>query len=183
MSSPAKNWDDLTELWRSDASELKLPPLQRLAATDRRRLVLLEAGEMALIGVFAILSAIALARGLEPWSLVWLVTLWFFTAVAVLFAQWNRNLAWYALSETVESYLGLARIRAERRIWAARFGIVLLAFEVVAVVAQLIWFDRFSVTAGVLLGALVIVLTAWCAHSARQARRELALLESYDNTL
>ena len=56
-----------------------------------------------------------------------------------------------------------------------------LVAEVVAVVTQLVWFERVGGATGVLVAGLLIVAVAlvalWCWLAARRIRRDLALLD------
>jgi hypothetical protein len=124
-----------------------------------------------------------LRGGAAAWQIVWLATLWAFTAVAGGFAWWNRRATWRAAGAAVEDAVRLARLRAERQLRTVRFVLLLFAAEVVAVLAQLAWFDRLVPVAFAALGAAGIVIALWCAVTRRRLRRELARIDAFAREL
>ena len=185
MSTPVAEWEDLAAAWQSVDGTIDEPidlaPLRRLLAAQRRRLVAVVLGEAALVLAFGWLTWLVARDGVEAWEAVWLVTLWGFTVVAVAFALWNRRGTWRSLGESVEEYVRLARLRARRARRSLGFAGALLVAEVVAVVAQVVWFGRASGSTGLLVAGLLVaavaVAAAGCWLAARRIRRELALLD------
>jgi hypothetical protein len=178
MSTSASNeWDDLGAAWRAVDEPVDLGPLRRLLATQRRRLVAMVAGEAALVLAFGCLSWLVARDGVAPWEAVWLITLWGFTAVAVAFAVWNRRGTWVGLGESVEGHLRLAQLRARRALAAVSFAIGLLLAELVAVTAELVWYDRFGPVEVALLAVVATAAAWWCGWTRWRVRRELALLD------
>jgi len=182
MSTPLAEWEDLAADWQTaDEGPVDVAPLRRLLAAQRRRLVAVVLGEAALVLAFGWLSWLVVRDGVEAWEVVWLLTLWGFTVVAVGFALWNRRGTWRSLGESVEEYVRLARLRAQRARASLVFSCGLLAAEVLAVVAQLIWFGRANGPLGLVVGSLLVaaisVVAGGCWLAARRIRRELALLD------
>lgn len=156
-----------------------LAELRRAAARHRRRQVAVAAGEGLLTLALLALSVWVLRDGAVAWEVVWLLTLWAFVAAAAAFAWWNRRATWRAAGDAVEDYVRLARLRAVRELRAVRFAALFYAAEVVAVVAQLAWFDRLGPVAIGALAAAGVGIAAWCALAARRLRRELARIEAF----
>jgi hypothetical protein len=178
-------WQELSGAWSAAPSTpvTGVDELRRRSARHRRRQALVVAGEIALVIAFAALTAMVVAGGVEAWHVVWLASLWGFTAVALAFGWWNRRATWRASADSVDAFVRLARLRAERGLRSLRFALVLFAAEVVVVVAQLLWFERLVPWALAVLGAAGVALLGWCVVAGRRLRGELARIAAFEGEL
>jgi hypothetical protein len=173
-------WTSLSTLWTSSQEPVDAGVLHRVVRAHRRGLLAATAGELLLTIAFAWLSYAVLRDGIELWTIVWVTTLWIFMAVAIAFAWWNRRGTWRALGDSVAEYVRLTRVRAERQRRSILFGLALFAAEVLAVVAQLQWFDRLTPFALLLLGVAAILVAGWAVLMQRKIARDLAMAEEYE---
>lgn len=180
MNVHESEWDAWGEAWRAAEAPVDIAPLRRKIAAHRRLLIAATLGETLLVAAFLWLSARVARDGVEPWEAVWLATLWGFALLAVAFAWWNRRGTWSALGESVEECVRLTRLRAQRQRRSALFAAGLYAAEAVIVGAQLAWFDRLTLAAGLLLAALGALVAAWCWAMQRKAARDLAAVAEYE---
>ena len=171
MNANDHDWDSLSDLWRASRDGIDRPPLQRMLASHRRRLVAVVAGEILTLAIFGWLSWLVARDGLAAWEVVWLSTLWVFAAAAAAFAWWNRRGAWSAIGLSVAEY---RRKRALRHTRSLRFGCVLFVAEVAVVVAQLAWFERFTTPVALVVVAFAVVLGVWCVWMQRRIAEEMA---------
>ncbi len=167
-----RDWESLSDVWRSSRAGVDRAPLRKLVASQRRRLAAVVAGEVMAVAGFAWLSWLIVRDGVAVWESVWLTTLWSLTAIASAFAWWNRRGAWNAMTESVAEY---QRQCAARRLRSLRFGYALFIAEVIVVVAQLAWFGRFTVAVALFLGAFGALFAVWAAWMRRQAAREIEI--------
>ena len=174
MSANEREWELLSDLWRTSAPQLDSAAVQKLVAGYRRRLAAVVCGEILTVAGFAWLSWLFLRDGAELWETVWITTLWSFTAVAVPFAWWNRRGTWSAMGETVAEF---QRQRAVRRMRSLKFACWLFLAEVVAVGAELAWFDRFTVASAVFLATFAFVLGAWAIWMEKRVTSEIRVAE------
>jgi len=175
MTGNDREWDSLSDVWCASRQEIESAPLRRMVASHRRRIAAVAAGEVLVVAGFAWLSWLAVRDGVAVWEAVWLSTLWGFTGVAAPFAWWNRRGAWNAITASVAEY---QRLRAVRRMRSLRFGCALFIAEVVVVGAELVWFNRFTAPAAVLLGALTVVVGAWALWMRNRAAHEIAMADA-----
>ncbi len=180
MSLPEGEWESLALDWRAASGPVDAAPLRRKVAAHRRRLIAATVGEILLVASFAWLSWLVAGDGVEPWEVVFLTTLWGFTLLAGAFAWWNRRGTWRALGESVEEFVRLTRLRAERQTRSIDFSLGLFAAEAVIIVAQLAWFGRLTAIAGLLLAVAGAVVGAWCWAMKRRVASDLAGLREYD---
>ncbi len=164
-----QDWESLSDVWRSSLEGVDRAPLRNLVASRRRRLAAVVAGEVLTVAGFAWLSWFIVRDGVAVWETVWLTSLWGFTAIASAFLWWNRRGAWHAMTESVAEY---QRQCTARRLRSLRFGYALFIAEVIAVVAQLAWFGRFTIAAALFLGAFGALFAVWAAWMRRQAARK-----------
>lgn len=183
MNVHESEWDAWGQVWRTADAPVDVAPLRRKIAAHRRLLIAAALGEALLVAGFLWLSARVARGGVEPWEAVWLATLWGFTLLALAFAWWNRRGTWRALGESVEEFVRLTRLRAERQRRSALFSAGLSAAEAVIVGAQLAWFGRLTLAAGLLLAALGVLAAAGCWAMQRKAARDLAAVEEYERDL
>jgi hypothetical protein len=182
MTDPESDWQELSELWKS-APPGDAEPLRRIVRAGRLRLAFVTAGEIAVVAAFALLSLFVARDGLAVWEVVWLTTLWAFTAVAVTFALWNRRDTWNAVGDTVTDYLRLSRLRCHRQRRTLRFVIVCSVAETAAVAAQLAWMGRLTPIALSLLSLGALGVLVWCALMKRRLDREVRTIDELQGAL
>ena len=174
------DWELLSEAWQATPAPAHAASLRDIVRSHRRRLLFVAAVEIMIVLAFAALSVFVVSDGVAPWEAVWLITLWGFTIIAVTFAIWNRRGTWTALGESVEEYVRITRLRAERRMRSVYFACGLFVAEGVAIVVQLAWFDRFTMLAAVLLAASGAAIGAWCWGTKRRVAREIETIDNYE---
>lgn len=174
MTMNEQEWESLSALWQTSRREIGEAPLRRLVVAQRRGLVTATVGEIALLGGFLYSSWMVTGDGIALWEAVWLVTLWTFAAVAAAFAWWNRRGTWSAMGRSVAEY---RRLRAAKHLRSVRFAWGLFVAEIVVVAAELAWFDRFTVSAAVVLAALALPLGAWSVWAKRRAARDIEMAD------
>ena len=172
MTTNEEEWESISALWQTSHRDVAETSLRRLIAARRRGVVAATVGEIALLGAFLYWSLMVARDGVAVWEGVWLVTLWTFAAVATAFAWWNRRGTWSAMGRSVAEY---RRVSATKRLRSVRFGWVLFVAEIVVVTAELAWFDRFTVSAAMILAALALPLAVWSVWAKRRAARDIEL--------
>ncbi len=173
------DWELLGQAWRATPENVDVTSLRDIVRSQRRKLMIVTAGEIAIVIAFAALSAFVVSDGIELWEAIWLITLWGFTTIACTFAIWNRRSTWTALGESVEEYVRITRLRAERRMRSVYFACGLFVAEAIAIVVQLLWFDRFTLLGALLLAASGSAIGVWCWVTRRDIARELGGLDDY----
>jgi hypothetical protein len=173
-------WDSLSAIWTASEERVDAAPLRKIVAAHRRRLIAVSAGELATLAALAWLTYVVLRDGARAWEIVWAITLWGFAAIAGAFVWWNRRGTWQALSDSVAEHVRLTRVRAERQRTSLRFGIALFFAEAIAVVAQLMWFDRLTVKTFVLLAASAVIVAVCVIVGQRRIARDLRVVEEYE---
>ena len=174
MTTKEEEWASISALWQTAHRDVAEASLRRLIAAQRRGVVAATVSEFALLGGFLYWSLMVTRDGVAVWEAVWLVTLWTFAAVAAAFAWWNRRGTWNAIGRSVAEY---RRLRATRHLRSVRFAWVLFVAEIIVVAAELAWFDRFTVSAAVILAAMALPLGVWSVWAKRRAAREIALAD------
>jgi hypothetical protein len=181
-------WRALTEAWAAtddaEGAEVATPhgaldSLRRRAERQRRRQIAVAVLEWLLFAGLLVLTVVVLRGGAAAWELIWLASLWGFTAVAMGFAWWNRRATWRAAGVALDDYVRLARLRAERQLRTVRFVLALFAVEVIVVVAQLAWFDRLVPAAVAALAAAAAVIVSWCVVTRRRLDRDLSRIDAF----
>ena len=173
-------WDSLSSIWTADARPVDAAPLRTIVASHRRRLIAATLAELALVVVLAWLTYAVFRDGIATWEIVWAITLWGFAAVAATFAWWNRRGTWSAMSDSVAEHVRLTRVRAQRQRTSLRFGVVLFITEAIAVVAQLVWFDRFTYKSAMLLAASALIGAACMILVSRKIARDLRVVSEFE---
>lgn len=171
MNANEREWESLSTIWRAPEPEIERAPLRRLVASHRRRLAAVAACEVLMVAAFLWLSWLLVRDGLVLLEAVWLSTLWIFTAIAAPIAWWNRRGSWDSLAETVAEF---RRQRAER--WRRTLYIAcgLFVAEVIVVIAELVWFDRFTTLAAGFLVVFSLAFGAWVFWMRRRVAADLA---------
>ena len=173
-------WESLAAIWTASAEQVDAAPLRRIVAAHRRRLIAASLGELAMLVALAWLTYAVFRDGIAAWEVVWAITLWGFAAIACAFVWWNRRGTWSAMSDSVAGHVRLTRIRAQRQRASLRFGAGLFVAEAIAVVAQLMWFDRFTYKSALLLAASGAVVAVWVVVASRKIARELRVVDEYE---
>jgi hypothetical protein len=176
MNGNDLDWEGWASAWRSGEVPVETEALRRRLAAQRRRLLAVALGEAVLVCGFGALSWLVARDGIAAWEAVWLGTVWAFTLVAVVFAVWNRRGTWRSLGESVEEYVRLARLRAQRGRLAAAFAGALVVAETIAVIVQLAWFGRLTPVVIAVLAGMGAAVAIGCAVVRRRLRRELERL-------
>lgn len=171
MNAEDRDWDSLSTAWRASGGAIDRSPLRRMVVSYRRRLALLATLEIGVLAFFGWLSWLVARDGVAAWEAVWLATLWSFAALATGFAWWNRRGAWNAMGLSVAEF---RRQRARRHARSLRFGVLLFVAELVVVVAQLAWFERFTAPVALVLVAFAAGLGAWCLWMRRRIAADAA---------
>lgn len=177
MTTNEEEWQSISALWQTSHRDVGETSLRRLVAAQRRGVVAATVGEIAVLGGVLYWSLMVARDGVAVWEAVWLVTLWTFAAVAAAFAWWNRRGTWSAMGRSVAEY---RRLRAAKHLRSVRFAWVLFVAEIVVVAAELAWFDRFTVSAAVILAALALPLGVWSVWAKRRAARDMELADVSD---
>jgi len=126
------NWQHLQEAWQTSASDdptlvVRLKARVRRESRRMKLVVALEAA-IAVIALAASTAGVIRGRSADMWSLA--VMVWCFTLTACAFSFLNRRGLWDAEHDGV-SLLNLSIRRAQAKIAAADFGIVLTFIETV----------------------------------------------------
>ena len=177
MTTNEQEWVSLSALWQASRRGIVDAQLRRLVAAQRRGLIAAAVGEIALLSGLCYVSWMVTRSDAAAWEIVWLATLWIFAAVAAAFAWWNRRGTWSAMGSSVAEY---RRLRATKRLRSVRFAWALFLAEIVVVVSELAWFDRFTLSAAVILAALALPLGVWSMWATRRAARERELADASD---
>ena len=173
-------WDSLSAIWIASDEQVDAAPLRKIVAAHRRRLIGVTVGELAMLAALAWLTYVVLRDGARPWEIVWAITLWGFAAIAVAFVWWNRRGTWQAMSDSVAEHVRLTRVRAESQRASLRFGVGLFFAEAIAVVAQLMWFDRLTMTTLLLLAASAALVAVCVIAGQRRIARDLRVVEEFE---
>jgi hypothetical protein len=180
MTMNESEWKAIESLWRTADEAVDAEPLRRAVTAHRRWLLFATAGEILFAVALVWLTWEVLREGVSGWRLVWAVSLWVFALAAYSFVWWNRRGTWSAAGCSVADYVQLTRLRARRQSLSLRFMMGLAIAESVVVVAQLVWFDRFSLLTGVLLAVVLVAVALWYAVVQRRIARDVMIADAYD---
>ena len=183
MTMNETDWKSIESLWQTADEAVDATPLRRAVSAHRRWMLSAAVGEALFAVALAWLTWDVLRQGAFGWRLVWAVSLWVFALAAFAFVWWNRRGTWTASGNSVSDFVRLTRIRARRQSLSLRFFLVFAIAETFVVVAQLVWFDRFSVSAGALLGTILLGMGVWYVIVRRRIARDLAIAAAYDEDL
>jgi len=185
VSQSSTDWTRWRTVWRAD----EYPPTVLHAALRdrvyryRRRLILTVAMEIVVTVAVLLLVAARVRAQTDFATLMWAAWAVAFTVTVWVFATVNRRGLVAPLAETTEAFLDINRRRAEGRLRAVRFIVVVTAIQGAFTGAWLAWrygidpgaWPATAVHACVLLGLLVAAITTWCVWQRRQSLRDLAL--------
>ncbi len=183
MTMNETEWKSIESLWRTADEAVDTKPLRRAVSVHRRWMLLAAVGETLFALALVWLTWEVMRQGAFGWRLVWAVSLWVFALAAFAFVWWNRRGTWTASGSSVADFVRLTRLRARRQSLSLRFMLVLAVAETVVVVAQLVWFDRFGIFAGALLGMVLFGVGVWYVVARRRIPRDLAIAAAYDEDL
>lgn len=193
MSTDAeREWESWALEWRSE--EGSTPAAIGRAEIERRvrrqnvRLRLLAVADAFVVTGFLALSGYMAVRIPDPLMIVWAAAVWVFTFVALAFTIRNRRGIWAASAETTSAYLELSVERCRRKVRTARFGMQLLAAEIVFLLLWGTWEmaahpERLAERPGRLLlryGLIALFAAgtiAWATLYRRSALREMTRIE------
>jgi hypothetical protein len=183
MTMNETEWKAIESLWRTADEAVDAKPLRRAVSVHRRWMFFAAVGEASFAVALVWLTWKVLREGAFGWRLVWAVSVWAFALAAFAFVWWNRRGTWTASGNSVADFIRLTRLRAKRQSLSLRFFLVFSIAETVVVVGQLVWFDRFSVFAGALLGMILAGMGVWYVVVRRRIARDLAIAAAYEEDL
>lgn len=183
MTMNETEWKSIESLWRTADEAVDATPLRRAVSVHRRWLLSAAVGEALFAVALVWLTWEVLRQGASGWRLVWVVSVWVFALAAFAFVWWNRRGTWTASGSSVADFVRLTRLRARRQSLSLRFFLVFAIAETVVAVAQLVWFDRFTVFSGALLGMILLGVGVWYVVVRRRIARDLAIAAEYDEDL
>jgi hypothetical protein len=172
-----EGWDDLRALWRD--AEGPAPPspsgVRRLLRRRQWRLAAIVCGEVAVTGVVVAATIWRVRRGLDEFWWTWLVLVWTSWATVGAFAVWNRWGVWRSAERSTRAYLRLLLEQARRRRRTARFVLLFVCLQALAVAALFAWGEVRGTTrlgAWGLWAAVCGLYVLWALWYGRRAARE-----------
>ncbi len=182
--TPNLEWDHWQLAWRSEPAAVAAvtPRTAELQRRLRRHRLLAWAYTVfdvcAAIALFA-MAAYFLIRTPTPPVLVWSISVFVFTAIALGGAIWSRRDALVASAAPTADFLAALRLRLDRRERVPRFVLRLAAAEMAFGLAfYAIWSPEWLGRAAKIYGALALALAAWWRWYRRRLGRERAQLEA-----
>ncbi|HEX3765795.1 MAG TPA: hypothetical protein VHW23_44165 [Kofleriaceae bacterium] len=181
---PNLEWDRWQVAWRSETPAS--PQMATRAAELERRLrrhrrtawVYTVFDVCAAILLFAVGGYMLVQSPTLP-VIVWSVSVFVFTAVALGTATWNRRDALVASAAATADFVAALRLRLDRRERVPRFIVRFVAAEIAFGLAyQAIWAPEWLARAAKIYGATALVLAGWWQWYRRRLRRERAQLEA-----
>jgi hypothetical protein len=182
--TPNLEWDHWQLAWRSDPPAVATAPprtaeLQRRLRRHRRMAwayTVLDV--LAALALFAIATYFLLRAPSLP-VLVWSISVFVFTAIALAGAIWSRRDALVASADSTSDFLAALRLRLDRRERVPRFILRLAAAEVAFGLAFYAigspeWLGR----AAKIYGAIALALAAWWRWYRRRLGRERTQLDA-----
>jgi Kef-type K+ transport system membrane component KefB len=177
----ADGWDELRTLWRQ--AEGPVPPsagaVRRLVRRRQWRLAATLCGEVVVTGFLVVATVWRIGLGLDAFWWTWLVLVWASWMAAVGFALWNRRGVWRCAERSTRAFLRLLVERSRRHRRTARFVLLFVAVQGLAVAVLLAWAGlRGDVRQGAwsLSAAVCGLYVLWALWYGRWARREEARL-------
>ncbi|MGQ0640471.1 MAG: hypothetical protein ACT4P6_06820 [Gemmatimonadaceae bacterium] len=184
--TPETAWEAAGVVWRTDEhAPVRLN--EHLGERVRRqsgRLRLILAGEIVTTVAILVVSGALIMRnaGANAVRVGALVLL--YTAGVWAFTLWNRRGIWSPYGETTADFVGLLRVRAQRRIRTAWFCIIVIGLAAILSSREIkvAWqAGDISLTDWIWIGftaysACFIVWSAWCLWHAQREIRELDAL-------
>jgi membrane associated rhomboid family serine protease len=182
--TPNLDWDHWQLAWRNDppvvaTAAARTAELQRRLRRHRRL-----AWAYTLLDVFAALLLFATAtyfliRAPILPVLVWSLSVFAFTAIALAGTIWNRRDALVASADSTSDFLAALRLRQGRRERVPRFLLRLAAAEIAFGLAfHAIWWPEWLGRAARIYGAIALALAAWWRWYRRRLARERAQLDA-----
>lgn len=180
--SLANEWTELIEDWSRNQPEVRPEVLRARIDRERRRMVWMVAGEVALSVVVCAGAVYALVRFPSDWTRMLALDIALILAATWAFAIWNRRGIWRPLGETTDAFIRLARLRCRRKLQALRFAMVVFVAQLVFVGVWRAWglgdapFVRTNALTAVPI-LVVVVFVGVLIHARRRATEELAELD------
>lgn len=180
------DWTILAAEWQDAAPTVTVDDdaLRNRVEADRRRMRRTIAAEVGVSLVAVAIVIVTMQQYPGSWSrflafdtLAMLVALW-------VFGIWNVRGTWQPLGESTEAYIGLTRLRCDRRLNALWYAGVVTVLQIVAVLA---WSQSPGSSGGaptlpdialLLPSAVVATVAVSIVVSRRRIRRELAELDA-----
>lgn len=182
--TPNLEWDTWQLAWRSDPPAAATAPARTAELQRRLRRHRRLAWAYTLLDVFAAISLFAVAtyfliRAPILPVLVWSLSVFVFTAIALAGAIWNRRDALAASADSTSDFLAALRLRLDRRERVPRFLLRLAAAEIAFGLAfYAIWSPEWLGRAARIYGAIALALAAWWQWYRRRLGRERAQLDA-----
>jgi hypothetical protein len=184
--TPNLEWDTWQLAWRSDppvvataTTSARTAELQRRLRRHRRlawAYTLLDA--FAALMLFAVATYFLIRSPILP-VLVWSLSMFVFTAIALAGAIWNRRDALVAPADSTSNFLAALRLRLDRRERVPRFILRLAVAEIAFGLAfYAIWWPDWLGRAARIYGAIALALAVWWRWYRRRLRRERAQLDA-----
>ena len=182
--TPNLEWDHWQLAWRSEppAAAPVTPRTAELQRRLRRHRRLAWAytvfDVLAANALFAIAAYFAIRAPTLP-VLVWSISIFVFTAIALGGAIWSRRDALTASADSTADFVAALRLRLDRRERVPRFVLRLAAAEMAfGLVFYAIWSPEWLGRAARIYGAIALALAVWWRWYRRRLRRERAQLDA-----
>lgn len=153
--------------------------MQRRLVRARRMAWLAISMDISVSVLFVAFGVFALTRSRALPVVVWAITLFGFTALALGFAIWNRRDALTFSTATTADFAAALYLRLARRERVPRFVAWFLTGEIgTGLVIHAVWYPRSLVRAGALYALSVLVIALWSWRYRKRVRRERAQLDA-----
>jgi hypothetical protein len=184
--TPNLEWDTWQLAWRSDSPVIATTTASARTAELKRRLrrqrrlawayTILDA--FAALALFGVATYFLIRAPILP-VLVWSLSVFAFTIIALAGAIWNRRDALVASADSTSDFLAALRLRLVRRERVPRFILRLAAAEIgFGLAFYAIWWPDWLGRAARIYGAIALALAAWWHWYRRRLRRERAQLDA-----
>jgi len=182
--TPNPEWDHWQVAWRSEAPAAA-PAVARTAELARRlRRHRRAAWVYTVLDVLAAIALVAVGGYMLIQTptlpvIVWSVSVFVFTVIALGSAIWSRRDALVRSAIPTSDFVAALRLRLDRRERVPRFILRFVAAEIAfGLVYQALWAPEWLGRAAKIYGATALVLTGWWRWYRRRLRRERAQLEA-----
>jgi hypothetical protein len=182
--TPNLEWEHWQVAWRGESpararATSRTAELQRRLRRHRRLAWAYTVFDvLAANALFAIAAYFVLRAPTLP-VLVWSISVFVFTAIALGGAIWSRRDALTASADSTADFVAALRLRLDRRERVPRFVLRLAAAEMAFGLAfYAIWSPEWLGRAARIYGAIALVLAAWWRWYRGRLRRERAQLDA-----
>jgi hypothetical protein len=178
-------WQAIGVTWRTDEHRVTTSA-EHLAQRVRRqsdRLRLIVVGEIALTVAMLVASGAVIVRNAGASAVRVGLMVVLYTAAVWAFTLWNRRGVWSPYGETTADFVGLLRVRAQRRIRSAWFSQIVISVAVILVAREIeaAWrAGEITVVdwVWIALGAYSLAVILWSTWYRLQAQREIRQLDA-----